>query len=381
MQSVTELLKTLIGIPSVNPEDETRPEFAGEARMAEFIDGYLSNKGFATERIELKPGRPNIIARYGAEHPSRTLFIEGHMDTVSIANMTVDPFNANEECGRIYGRGASDMKGPTAAALWAMDDEVLEAIKLAGKQIGYLACIDEEKGARGARQMAETDFHCDEMLVLEPTQLNLVLAHKAPAWIRVEVTGRAGHGAHPERGINAIEGMAKAIEIIRDVHQRHLPNNPHPLLGMPSINIGTIEGGQGTNIIPDRCCIGIDRRILPGEDLSIFMADLNTQLSRLRESGHVLAIEVKSLAEGEAFETHDHARLVQRLQKAHPAAQRQGSAWFSDAGPLSACCDEIVVFGPGSIEQAHTKDEYIDITALQEGAAVLRDFLMAFAAE
>ena len=163
--------------------------------MAEFIDGYLSNKGFATERIELQPGRPNIIARYGAEHPSRTLFIEGHMDTVSIANMTVDPFNANEECGRIYGRGASDMKGPTAAALWAMDDEVLEAIKLAGKQIGYLACIDEEKGARGARQMAEQTFIATRCWFSNPINSTLSWRTKHP-----HGSGRghrrAGHGAH-----------------------------------------------------------------------------------------------------------------------------------------------------------------------------------------
>lgn len=383
MDDLIALLQTLVGTPSVNPVDEDDPTLAGEARMAAVLEAHLVAKGFSVELHEAKPGRHNLIARYGPDDPSRSLVIEGHLDTVSVRHMNIDPFAGEIREGRLYGRGACDMKGPMAAALHAMQPEVLQRIADAGKQLLFVGCIDEEKGARGASALAQTGFHADEMIVLEPTGLNLVIAHKAPSWFSIEIGGVSGHGAEPESGINAIEGMVKAMGVLQQLHRQCLPQVPHALLGQASMNIGKIEGGRGTNIIPDHCRIEVDYRILPDESLADFIGTLNERLQALVEQGVMHSAKVSLLSTGNAFQTEADAALVHRLRAAaeeegvHP--EIQGTSWFSDAGPLSTACDEIVVFGPGDIAQAHTRDEFIVLDELEKGHRIFTRLLERFA--
>ncbi|MFT5125466.1 MAG: acetylornithine deacetylase/succinyl-diaminopimelate desuccinylase family protein [Kiritimatiellia bacterium] len=383
MDDLIALLQQLVGTPSVNPEDEDDPSLAGEGRMAEVLEAHLIAKGFRVEKREVSPGRPNIIARFGPDKPTRTLAIEGHLDTVSIRNMCIEPFAGKVRDGRVYGRGACDMKGPMAAALHALQPDILQRIADAGRQIMFVGCIDEEKGARGATALVASGFQADEIIVLEPTCLNLVVAHKAPCWFTIEIGGISGHGANPERGVNAIEGMMKAIHVLKQLHEQRQPQIPHALLGVPTMNIGKIIGGRGTNIIPDHCCIEVDYRILPDESLAELIDTLNNQLDRLVEQGVIHSSKVTLFSVGSAFQTDSEAPLVHRLRAActdedvHP--EIQGTSWFSDAGPLSTNCEEIVVFGPGDIAQAHTKDEFIELAELEKGHRIFTRLLERFA--
>jgi len=381
--SPLELLQALVAIPSVNPAHVGDPAHKGEGRMAAFLSDYLSSRGFRVEQIGDDPTRPNVVARFGPSDPVRTIVIEGHTDTVSVAEMIIDPFAGEVRDGRVYGRGTSDMKGPMAAALWALSPERLEAAARAGVETVFVGAIDEECGTRGAQWLVDNGFRADEILVLEPTGNHPVVAHKGLAWLTLTVTGKSGHGARPETGINAIEAMAEAIGLLRRWSQARNGTKNHALLGPPTMSIGRIEGGTAPNIIPDSCRVQIDFRTIPGDDIHQMAAEIRAELSTLVESGRALAV---------VLDVPDHvsrpvefpvdSALVRRLcsaaLRAGHTAVPTGAPWFSDAGPLSGAAPACAVFGPGHIEQAHTRDEFIAISDFMLGVAILEQFVESF---
>ena len=261
--TVVELLQKLVAIPSVNPEDTDDPAITGEQRLADFLKTRLEQDGWQVEYTWPEPGRPNLVARFGSEAAARSLMFEAHLDTVSVANMTIDPFAAELRDGRLYGRGACDMKGPMAAALHALSRPRLERLSAAGIQLIFVAAMGEEKGNQGALELAKSDLKADELIVLEPTGLQLVTAHKGTAWMEVELTGRAGHGSEPSEGVNAIEAAGRLMEALRTRTADRAKTACHPQLGGPTLNTGKISGGSAVNIIADRCVLELDRRLLP----------------------------------------------------------------------------------------------------------------------
>ncbi len=377
---VVDLLYRLVSIPSVNPEDTDDPKVTGELRLAEFIAHHLDAKGFKVELLGPKRARPNVVARFGPAAARRRLLIEAHTDTVSVRNMVIDPFTPTLERGRLYGRGSTDTKGPMAAALNALTPQRLERLAEQDISFCFVGAMGEEKGCEGALWLAENGLAADEAIILEPTGLDVVTAHKGVLWLNVILEGVAGHGSAPDRGRNAIEAAALLIGRLAE-QMRALEVEPHPLLGLPTLNTGKIEGGSAVNIIPDLCRIEFDRRYLPSESEQAILAEFRREVKRLIEEDRLLGgrVEFEEAKRSPAFSTRSDSRLVSELLEAgkslgeHPRVR--GSSWYSDAGPLAACCREVAVFGPGFIEQAHTRDEFIEIDQLKRGSAMLGAWL------
>ncbi|HAL92906.1 MAG TPA: acetylornithine deacetylase [Verrucomicrobia bacterium] len=376
--SAVELLRQIVAIPSVNPALAAEDAWRGEKRLVDFLEPWFGAKGFRTERIEATPGRPNLMARFGAEEPEKTLLFESHLDTVGVAGFQGDPFALREADGKLYGRGACDTKGPLAALMAALDGETLAALAKSPVQLVWLGAIGEETGNAGAEEAVAAGLRADECVVLEPTDLRIVHAHKGVCWFTVATRGRAAHASDPARGDNAILKMPAIWRILEEEKEGAAKAFSDPVLGRPTVSVGTIHGGTGTNIVPDRCEIQVDRRLMPGETAAGVLEDLRRRLAAV-PGGATVAL----LKEGLPFHTDADADLVQRLGLAIEAAGempvREGAAWCSDAGVLSAACRQTVVWGPGSIAQAHTADEYIERESLEAGRETLRRFLIGSA--
>ena len=377
---LVNLLKELVAVPSVNPEDNPDPAVAGEMRMAEYLADCLERKGFVIEWDDRESGRPNVIGTFGPETPRRTILFESHLDTVGVKGMKVPPFEATIRDGRFYGRGACDTKGPMAAALWAMNPELLADLKKAGCRLVYVGAMGEEKGNVGAARLVKLrKTQADECIVLEPTELAVIHAHKGALWFSVEVEGRAAHGSNPDLGQSALQAMRRVMTFLDEQMENDRKKYRSELLGTGSMNIGVIRGGDAVNIVPSRCRIEVDRRMLPEEDHEDILNRVRGFLGTLKSEQAVSGYSVEIIKAGTPFLTAGDSGLVKRLSEGCRCAglepRLEGVAWYSDAGPLAAVCREIVVFGPGSIRQAHTADEFIELESLQRGSDVLQHFL------
>jgi len=372
------LLEELISLPSVNPEHMDDASINGEARVASFLNVYLQSLGFDTELDTVEAGRSNIIGRIGPASPRISIMLEAHMDTVGVGGMTIPPFEPAIRDNRLYGRGACDDKGPMAAALWALRDGLARRLADAGCQIIFIGAVGEETGNIGALHMVRNEMRADEAIILEPTGLNIVHAHKGACWFEIELGGVSAHGSSPERGVNAINSMVRVIHLLESMIEKDQSEEESPLLGSPTMNIGTIRGGEAINIVADSCVIRVDRRTLPGESNEAIMAGIQSKLAELQEKGEIHSFKIRPVISCSPFVT-DHqstliARLVESCRKHDIETQLVGASWFSDAGPFAETCGHTVVFGPGDINQAHTKDEFIDLDNLQKGADILQAY-------
>ncbi len=365
-QTAVELLQALIRIPSVNPEGDPGTPHTGEQAIAEWLAGWLRSE-FPDARVELRdvlPGRPNVVVRFsdGGGKKPRILFAP-HTDTVSVGGMTIDPFGGEIRDGRVWGRGASDTKGTMAAMLWALR-ESRDRLGALGHEIWFAGLCGEEAGQYGARTLAEQE-RFDFVIAGEPTGLDAVVAHKGALWLTLTTRGRAVHAAEPERGDNAIYKMADVLRCIRDELPAVLGDAVHPLLGRTTISAGTVRGGSKINIVPDICTAEADIRHLPGDD-----AVLERVSVKLRSACADLEIAHTSSRPMVTDASHPVIQLLQRC-----GSKCVGAAWFSDAGIFSVTGMPAIALGPGSIAQAHTRDEWIAVRDLDRGVVFFQDFV------
>lgn len=365
-QTAVELLQALIRIPSVNPEGDPGTPHTGEQVIAEWLEDWLRSE-FPSARVELRdvlPGRPNVVIRFsdGGGRKPRVLFAP-HTDTVSVGGMTIDPFGGELRDGRVWGRGASDTKGSMAAMLWALRKS-RERLSSLGHEIWFAGLCSEEAGQYGARTLAEQE-RFDFVIAGEPTGLDAVVAHKGALWLTLTTRGRAVHAAEPERGDNAIYKMADVMRCVRDEIPAVLGSGEHPLLGRTTISAGTVKGGSKINIVPDICTAEVDIRYLPGDD-----SLLERVSAKLRSVCTDLEIEH---ARSFPMQTDPSHALIHVLKKC--GSHCIGSPWFSDAGIFAAAGTPAIAIGPGSIAQAHTRDEWIAVDDLEKGVAFFRDFI------
>ena len=385
---VAALTQDLVRIPSVNPmgRDVDGPPYF-EERLTDHLQQLIQQLQLPVERHTVMPRRDNLIARLEGCGSSRDfiLMLEVHQDTVPIDGMTIPPFEANLENGRIFGRGACDVKGgmatllTTLAHLQQSTDDDRPTIVLA-------LTINEENGFDGIRDLCERTARGDSNLlprlpdaaiVTEPTELNVVVAHKGTVRWRCHTEGVAGHSSQPDAGINAIYRMSDVIRAFREYANAGLPTDGQdPLLGGPTLSVGTIHGGISINTIPDRCTIEIDRRTLPHEPP---MSAYEHALAYLAERAPVDGVTHElPLLKAPGLSPEHNQRLAASLSESchrfEAPGELTGVSYGTDAGALSEFGVPTVVFGPGSIAQAHTKDEWIDTTSLETAVAILVDF-------
>ncbi|MGJ8656533.1 MAG: M20 family metallopeptidase [Akkermansiaceae bacterium] len=375
MMNVVELLQTLIRIPSVNSDNAPGTELVDEQGVADFLVGYLGDGGFDVVQEEVLPGRPNVIARApysgeGVDERPRIL-LGPHMDTVGVAGMVFDPFCGDLVDGKVLGRGASDTKGPMAAMITAL----LECVELLGElpvAVDFVAFMGEESVQQGSRHFAE--HHGGEYVFAiagEPTSLDVVNVTKGCAWLTVEAVGKAAHSSQPERGENAIMILARSLDMMNRKLCNRLATYTHPVLGHSTLNVGTLHGGTRPNIVPDFAVAELDIRTTP----SLMLAGGGRGVTEgfIEEMG--LPVRVSGSHENPPMETGEDNEFVQKLLGAWPGARCVGAPWFSDAAHLGAGGIPSVCVGPGSIDQAHTKDEFIIVKDLEEGVEFFGAFI------
>ena len=349
------LLQDLIRIPSVNPEGDPGVSDPGEARIAVDLERLLLELSAEVSLREVLPGRPNVVARFPSNRPDKPrLLLAPHTDTVSVVGMTIDPFSGEVRDGRIWGRGASDTKGPMAAMLSALA-RMREVIPTLSHEIWFAGLVGEESGQHGAKALASEE-HFDFVIAGEPTDLKTVHAHKGSLWVTLTAHGKAVHASAPDRGENAIYKMTSAIERVREQVIPAISKTTHPLLGHSTLSVGTIRGGSKTNIVPDHCEATLDIRIIPGAD--------PLQIINLIENV-AQGVKVEHLGSEPLYTDPEHP-LVAKLSAL--GASPVGAPWFCDAAIFAANGTPSVALGPGSIAQAHTADEFISVSDLEAGA-------------
>ncbi|HVS37907.1 MAG TPA: M20 family metallopeptidase [Gemmataceae bacterium] len=372
----TKLLQDLVALPSVNPMGrDLRGPDVFEHRVTAYLEEFFRGLGVRCERQTVAPGRDNILAWYEPAGARRTLILEVHQDTVPTDGMTVDPFAARIDDGRLYGRGACDVKGGMAAMLTAFARLVRD--KPAGAARVVMACtVDEEYTFLGVQKLAKTDWGGGpvEAVVAEPTGLDVVHAHKGAVRWDVVTHGRSCHSSRPEVGVNAIYHMAALLPHIERFADDLRRTRIDPLLGPATLSVGRIEGGVSVNTVPDRCRIEIDRRILPGEDAATAAGQLH---AHLRDGvGDAVSFSFSEpWLSAPALAPEGSADLVRRLLRAAEpvAGKRRVTAvpYGTDAAPLAQSGVPCVVFGPGDIARAHTCDEWVPLEEVAQAAEIL----------
>jgi acetylornithine deacetylase ArgE len=373
MDSLEQLLSDLVAIPSMNPMGRGREGIQySEGALAGFIVEYLRRASIDVETDEVAPGRPNVIARFEAG-AQETLLLEAHLDTVFADRMTIEPFRPEIRNGRLYGRGACDTKGSLAAFLHVLCSYAQGKQKPAFN-ILLLATADEEYGFTGAKRAVAQGIKANFGIVGEPTDLHIVRAHKGVTRWKMVTHGVAAHSAYPDRGKNAIYGMARVVASLERHAAALLGQDPHPVLGTPTLSVGIIEGGQTVNIVPDRCMIEVDRRTLPGETDASVLAAVRADLAEL--SGWEIVGPHLSIAGMEVKADHVIVRKLNRaVDDVIGKSVIESAQYATDAGVFNSHNIPTVVFGPGNIARAHTEEEYIELDQLHDAARIIQRVL------
>jgi acetylornithine deacetylase len=384
-----ETLAALVAIPSVNPMGgNSEGSELAEARLTDHLEKVFKKLGLRHERQPVEPGRENILGvldgRPRPEEGGTILLIDAHQDTVPVGGMTIPPWQPSVQGGRLYGRGACDVKGGMAAALAAIS--LLAESRANVRPTIVLACtINEEYGFSGVQALARSWGRLggiiprtpDVALVAEPTDLQVVVAHKGLVRWRCHARGRAAHSAIPQSGENAIYIMARALAAIERYARDVAPTlASHPLCGPATLSVGTIRGGVSVNTVPDRCTIEIDRRLVPGEEPEAARRHLMDAIQE-EKTGAALEHDPPYIV-GLPLSEQENGRLAECLLavvgEVIGPSRPIGVPYATDAAFLAAAGVPSVVFGPGSIAQAHTADEWISIEQVKAAVELLRRF-------
>jgi acetylornithine deacetylase/succinyl-diaminopimelate desuccinylase-like protein len=366
MDDLHRLLADLVAIDSVNPD--LVPGGAGEAELARFVGGWLEDAGLEVELDEVAPGRMNVIGRAAGTGGGRTLLLNAHMDVVGVDGVD-RPFEPRVEGGRLYGRGAYDMKAGLAAIMWAGAAAVRNPG--AGDVVVSGVC-DEEFASIGAQSLAKR-VRADGAIVTEPTGADLAVcvAHKGFSWHTIEVAGKAAHGSRPEEGIDAIAKMGAVLVGLEQLDRRLRSGISHPLLGTGSLHASLIEGGRELSTYPERCVLQLERRTIPGETADVVEAELSGLLAELAAADPQVQATMETTLVRDPFEVAADAPIVEAVRD---AAGRDlsviGVPFWADSAVFSAAGIPTVIHGPGG-GGAHAAVEYVELDQLDRVAANL----------
>ena len=351
------LLRDLVAIDSVNPS--LAPGARGEALVARRIAGELESLGLRVEVTEVAPGRPNVVGVLDGRAAGRSLMFCGHTDTVGVSGMR-RPFEPEIRDGRLYGRGAQDMKGGVAAMIGAVR-RIVESGGLDRGRVVVAAVVDEEHESIGADALV-TRWRADAAVVTEPTDLDIAVAHKGFQWIALETRGRAAHGSRPLEGRDAILRMGRVLARLESLDRRLQQGPSHALLGTPSLHASLIEGGHELSSYPARAALQYERRTLPGEASDVARVEADAILAELKRDDPEFEAEARLVFGRDAYEIDAGSPLPAVLtQAAKPAGCRAvvtGMTFWTDAAILGAAGIPSVLFGPGGAG-LHSIEEYV----------------------
>jgi len=376
---VVDLLKDTVGTNSVNPTVGRGP---GESAVADLIyDRLTSIGGLEVRRQPVGDRRSNVIAILKGSGGGRSLMLNGHMDTVGIDGMIVEPFKPFIENGKLHGRGACDMKGALAGMMGALKSLVDSGSELRGDLI-FTAVADEEYRSIGTKKLVE-EYRADAAIVGEPTEMKTAITHKGFVWIEVEIKGKAAHGSVPEKGVDAIAHAAKVVSGLERL-QKRLATRTHPLLGSPKVHTSTIQGGTDWSIIPERCVLRLERRTLPGELVSSVMSEIDEILQDIKRNNRDLEATARSPYDMPPLETAPTELIVQLLQQAVAKVVGRempitGVPYWTDGALLSKLASiPTCLFGPGDIGVAHSADEHVSVKDVLDSTYVYRTIAQTF---
>ena len=365
------LLRELVSIDSVNPS--LVPGGAGEGQVAAAVAAYMRRCGMDVELQEVEPGRPNVIGVLEGREPGPALMFCGHLDTVGVEGMAA-PFTPQERDGRLYGRGAQDMKAGVAA--------MVDAVRVAAERgfsrgrIIVAAVIDEEYASIGADALVGR-WKADLAVVTEPTDLKIGVAHKGFAWLEIETRGRAAHGSRPRDGRDAILRMGRVLNRLEALDRELQGRPPHVLMGTASLHASIIAGGRELSSYPDRCLLQLERRTLAGETGSDAAREIREILDALGRADPDFAAESRVTFARPAYEIPAGHSLPDALGAQLAALGHQvekvGMSFWTDAAVLGEAGIATILFGPGGAG-LHGPDEYVtvaDVIACRDVLALL----------
>ena len=353
MSQLTELTCELVAIDSVNPD--LVPGGAGEREIAEFVASWLEQAGLDVVTDEVAPGRFNVVGIALGSGGGRSLLLNAHMDTVGTAGME-SPLEPRSENGRLYGRGAYDMKASLAAIMVAGARAVGAGLR---GDVIVTAVADEEVGSVGSEAVARR-YSADAAIVAEPTEERLAVAHRGFAWIEFETRGVAAHGSRYDLGEDAIARMGEVLVRLAALDEEIRSRSRHGLLGTGSLHASLIEGGTELSTYPDRCVLQAERRTLPGETEADVAAEARGLLAGLDGSARVTFFR-------EPFEVDEEHELVGLVRRHAGAPEIVGVPFWADSALFAAAGIPTVVFGPTG-EGAHAAVEWVDMASAERCA-------------
>lgn len=379
-KKLLQVLRRLIEINSVNPY--LASDGPGEAEIAGYIQNVLQAMQLDVQTQAITEKAVNVIGIWRGTGGGKSLLLNGHMDTVGVSTMQIPPFVAEVKDGKVYGRGSCDMKGSLAAMIMAVDTLQKAGIQPAGDVI-LTFVADEEYKSIGTEALV-TAYRADAAIVCEPSDLTAVVAHKGFVWIAVEVHGKAAHGSRPAEGIDAIVKAGKLLARLETLSQE-LEQKQHPILGAPSIHASLISGGTELSTYPDYCRIELERRTIPGEQLSDVVAELDDLFQRLAAEDGQFQANYEITFVREPFEISEAAPIVQSLRSAYRnqlgEEQRiSGFSGWADSSLIQQAGTPTVIFGPHGAG-LHGAVEYVEFESVVRMTSILAEVIQRFCQE
>jgi acetylornithine deacetylase len=361
--------------------DSRNPAFTGgatdESALAATVRKDLEEAGLSAEIVSAGPGRDSVVARLPGSGGGRSLMLYAHLDTVGVEGME-RPFQPEVRDGRLYGRGAYDMKAGLASCV-AVARALATGARLPGGRlagdVAVVAAADEETESAGMQAVLR-ETRTDAAIVTEPTDLEICLAHKGFAWVRVTTHGRAAHGSRFEEGVDANLRMGRLLARLEALERELVQRRPtHPLTGPPSLHAATLRGGTGPSTYADRCEVTVERRTVPGERVEDVEGELAAILDELTAADPTFRASSEMLLYREPFEARADSPIVTSLERAWTsvegaAPRRSGASYWMDAALIAAAGIDTVVFGPGGAG-AHAAEEWADLDTLDRHAEIM----------
>jgi acetylornithine deacetylase len=363
MPSTESLLAALVAINSINPS--LVPGAPGETEIARFVKGWLDERGIEAEVHDAAPNRTNVIARVPGKGGGPSLLLNAHLDTVGVDGMS-DPFNPRIHEGRMYGRGAYDMKAGLAACMLALAE--VQPGELAGDLL--LAAVADEEHASLGVQDALQRVRADAAIVTEPTSLQVCIAHKGFSWHEIKTTGRAAHGSQPEYGIDAISHMGRVLCRLEALQSELRQRAPHRLLGQGSLHASLIGGGQELSSYPANCTLQLERRTLPEEDIAMVEQEIDGLLSALSAEDPQFEAQQRTILSRPPFSVAENEAIVRTLIAEASIVlgktpRTVGASFWMDAAFLASAGIPTVAFGSHG-SGAHSIDEWVDLHSVDQ---------------